>query len=241
MKKRIVLLLVCLLIVFTACNNVEMPKEEPDESINTEVESTDIQSGIYEEQIDVLYDYEYDLTRDGEKDVIRVMIDSDATSNFDIGLFVFSNNSSIFQTELDVHVSLGTQFYLVIYEGKHYLMQYDYSVHMDRAECWYEVFSLSSSGEKVVLDENKVEISLFEVEKLDKHRWIEFAESVNRYFDSAFLLISTEEGEVIYSEPHNKVEYQENFEWLLAGEKDEAYTIEDTLNQFINDTKKVYK
>ena len=226
-------------IILCFCFKYEDVDKKP--PLNTEDTSIGSQENLGTIKREVFYDYEYDVTNDGERDVIRVRIGSDITSYSKMGVFVFSKDCSIFQTELDLHVSLGASYYMVAYEGKYYLMYYDNSVNMDSANCFYEIFSLSSSGEKILLDSKKVEISFEEIENLNKQEWIVYAKELNKYLKNAFLLVSTEGGKLAYSTFENQVRYEEKFEWLLFGEREETYVIEEVLEQFIQEIKTEYK
>lgn len=249
MKKGILLLVATMLCcMVTGCN---MGKEEQTQTLNSMEESGDIAESTTENYIEeseqilikeaIEQEFEADLTHDQNKEIVRLEIEpTDMPMLPSIKISVWNGENMIYEKEVYLHYTHGEQLYLVSYEGKDYLMRYRPFVGHNHATCEYEIFSLNQQGEKEVLDSKNIEIYLFDVEKIDKNAWIDFAEKENQYFKNAFLIVGTSNAELKYSTPEKKEMYTENYHWLINGTK-ENESLEQNLDKFILETKENYQ
>lgn len=137
--------------------------------------------------------WESDLNHDGASEIISVLTEKRKDDNSVI-LSVEQNGVTLLEQEVPCNYALGEQYYLVKQDGEDYLMRYKPLVDHDMASCDYEVFSISPSGEKEVLDEASIEVSLYDAAEINKDAWKTFAEKENIYFADASLVVSTLEG-----------------------------------------------
>lgn len=186
-----------------------------------------------------------DLTHDGQDDVIMVTEkDNGEDLPADYLISVYSGGNLIFELENYLHMALGAWYGLVKYNNEDYLMRYTPLVDHDMAICKYEVFSLDSSGEKVELDSDQIEISLWDIATMDKSEWYAFAEKENGYFRDASLVVSTLYGELECGDTDSPKAYEEKFAWMvdiMPGWNQKEASIDENLEQFISETISVYQ
>lgn len=211
------------------------PTSAPEEEATQETESQNNEV----EKVDRVIQYKYDLTHDGKEDEITIKIKVESETSSEILMSVTDGDKIVFEEELMLHPVHGVEYYLVSYENSYYLMYYNNLVDHDEVTVSYEVFSLEN-GEQKELASDAMELSLFDIDKLDKADWIAFAEQENKYFENAFLLISTQNAELNYSDGDEKVQYVENYKWTLPSDEDKYATIEEILDEFIKRTTDTY-
>lgn len=220
MKKRgylvTILLVICAL---SACANTKGSEQELKSTEPVTQENT----------------WESDLNHDGESEIISVFTEKRKDDNSVI-LSVEQNGVTLLEQEVPCNYALGEQYYLVKQDGEDYLMRYKPLVDHDMASCDYEVFSISPSGEKEVLDEASIEVSLYDAAEINKDAWKTFAEKENIYFADASLVVSTLEGEYLSGNVNKSQGYVETFSWLLSQHK-EGLSLEENLNAFIEENK----
>lgn len=220
MKKRgylvTILLVICAL---SACANTKGSEQELKSTEPVTQENT----------------WESDLNHDGESEIISVFTEKRKDDNSVI-LSVEQNGVTLLEQEVPCNYALGEQYYLVKQDGEDYLMRYKPLVDHDMASCDYEVFCISPSGEKEVLDEASIEVSLYDAAEINKDAWKTFAEKENIYFADASLVVSTLEGEYLSGNVNKPQGYVETFSWLLSQHK-EGLSLEENLNAFIEENK----
>lgn len=231
-KKGLLLAVLMMALSLVGCQNAS----------NTDVNNTqeDVSTETQNQSETEHYEYEHkaDLTHDGEDETIKVTVEYATADEIPtIKLQVSSADKQIYEEEFLLNYALGSESYLVSYEGKSYLMNYKPLVDHEMATVEFEVFSLDADGNKVAFDNGKMEASLLDVESIDIASWVAFAERENQYFENAYLLVSTCEGELEYSDSESEKTYTETFAWLLSDAKGES--AEDNLKAFVEETKKL--
>lgn len=169
-----------------------------------------------------------DLTHDGADDIIKVVVSKNELDIPQVMLSVTDGENIIFSMEESCHPVAGSMYSLVERDGVAYLMRYYALVDHDMAECEYEVFSLNGSGEKVVLDSDRIEHDLYHIKSFDGNKWIAFAEKENEYFKDSFLLFNTLGFELECADTADLKTYEENFSWMVTEGLEVWYSSRET-------------
>lgn len=223
MKKSVFLLVSFVAFSMAGCVSAEPRDTQYSSEINTESNISDVSGEAY--------NFQADITHDGIDEDIKVTTDNDGLV---VTLAVYSGKDIVFEDELYVHAALGSQYYLVKYADKSYFMRYTPLVDHDMATCEYEVFRLTQSSEKVDLDTDQIEISLYNVKSMDQDAWSSFAQKENVYFKNATLLVSTSNGEIEFGDPDVPKEYEETFSWMLWSGQTDTNDVKQNLGLFID-------
>ena len=127
--------------------------------------------------------------------------------------------------------------YLCTIEGKNYILRYNPYMSTGTATYKYELFSIDLHGNKQIKASSNVIFDLkFEKEDLfNVNKIIAFVDEVNSYLDRSYILLSTENGSVVYSTKLNKITKKETMEWLKSSgnfKYDESNTLNVNLEKF---------
>lgn len=231
MRKRLLttIFIVATLIVLVGCGAFNF-KASKESELN---KRTDIQSEIQ------TYEYSVDITHDGIQEIVSVSLEDTDEEQKQVNVKVYDETLNLlYEDKLLVHPNLGGSYYLLSYNGEDYFLYYKPSINHDTVSCLYEVFYLNEAGEKIIYDSNEIEMSLFDVQGLDKDAWKLFAEEENKYFENAFLLARTYDGVLEYSTDISKITYLEKFSWLMKDGED--FDIDTTLEKFVQEIQQTY-
>ncbi|MFT4145551.1 MAG: hypothetical protein QM644_13940 [Mobilitalea sp.] len=163
-------------------------------------------------------EFEADLTHDGILEKLKI---SKSNVNDFVILEVMDSADNILLME-QAHTSHAgwNSIYLCKIDGQEYLFVFSPYASTGIAEFIYAVYHLNQKGSLSFEDSGyyyfnyntRIEESAF-----DEKEFRIFADKVNYYLKQSYLLISTENGELIYSTPENKItdfsEYQTD-EWI---------------------------
>lgn len=162
--------------------------------------------------------FEADLTHDGSMETIIVDTSRVAEEQTAVVSVVNESGEILWNNEAATAHAGWNSLYLTTMDGKDYILRYQPSMFQGTAAYEYNLFYLDNAGSELSYDSDRMEFSInpgkidFEPEDL-----VSFADKVNGYFKNSYLLLSTENGEVIYSTPQNKITGAENYSWLDGG------------------------
>ena len=186
------------------------------------------------------FTYFVDLTHDEIDECIIVSIhDSTDEENMKASIQVYDTSSVLmYETEVLLHSNLCEDYYLATYDGENYLMRYKTDVNHETILWQYEVFYLSETGEEILFDEFDVEVSLYDVDEIDVDEWKKYAEETNKYFVKSYLLAGTTSyGTLQYSTDLERINYVEQFKWLLM---EETENVKNGLEYYLEGLKEIY-
>lgn len=126
-------------------------------------------------------------------------------------------------------------YYLVNVEGQDCLMYYSFDTEKAYMSYQYTLGYLLG-GTLARKDEAQMMTYHAVVKDLDKTKWAEFAQKVNRYFTSGYLLMGIENQKLVYSTQDNRMTYEENFRWMVEDDIGTAMTWEKILDLYAQST-----
>lgn len=181
-----------------------------------------------------------DLTHDGIDEEIKVcVLDESGHENMKARIQVCNKSSVLlYETETLLHPNLCEEYYLSSYNGKDYLMRYKTDVNHETIIWQYEVFYFSETGEKILYDENDIQVSLYHIDEIDIEAWKKLAEKTNAYFQNAYLLAgATSYGTLEYSTNLKNHCYLEQFTWLIM---EDTETVPKGLEYYLEGLRNIY-
>ena len=216
------------------CDREGIPSIDPDRIRKDYIESYAV--GSADPQITTnSVSWEADLTHDGQKE--RVIFDWSQFETEGVGMFaVLDRQGLVLYSDqvTEFHYQLRT-YYLCNWEGNEYLFQYDPYMMMGDGEYFYELFYLTSNGEKIIADTGAVAFSI-EAEPsasnqngqrvMDIPAMVAFADQVNEYVQHSFLMVSSDwywipselqtmpGGDFVIGSPKEPYRIQETFSWF---------------------------
>lgn len=106
-----------------------------------------------------------------------------------------------------------TMLYLYRENGQDYILEYNPAMYQGRGDYRYEIFHLDEQGNPVILKEEETSFQLYEnnngVYKNgffgDAEEYHLFLEHVNSCIDQSLLLISSDNGDIVYSTPEQPI------------------------------------
>ncbi len=162
--------------------------------------------------------FEADLTHDGSMDTIIVDTSRVAEEQTAFVSVVNEYGKTLWSNEAATAHAGWNSLYLTTIEGKDYILRYQPSMFQGIAAYEYDLFYLDNAGSELPYDSGRIEFSInpgkIDYEPKDL---VSFAGKVNDYFKNSYLLLSTENGDVKYSTPQNKITGAENYSWLDGG------------------------
>ncbi len=172
--------------------------------------------------VNTVSEFDADLTQDG---ILEKLTISKSNANDFVILEVMDSEDNVLLME-QAHTSHAgwNSIYLCKIDGQDYLFLFNPYSSTGLAEFIFSVYQLNPTGTLSILDSGyycfdygaRTKESAF-----DKEEFIVFADKVNYYLDKSYLLISTENGELIYSTPENKIidfEIYQTDKWLKVTE-----------------------
>ncbi len=172
--------------------------------------------------VNTVSEFDADLTQDG---ILEKLTISKSNANDFVILEVMDSEDNVLLME-QAHTSHAgwNSIYLCKIDGQDYLFQFNPYSSTGFAEFIFSVYQLNPTGTLSIFDSGyycfdygaRTKESAF-----DKEEFIVFADKVNYYLDKSYLLISTENGELIYSAPENKItdfEIYQTDKWLKVTE-----------------------
>lgn len=180
----------------------------------------------------IVAEFQADLTHDGQADVIRVIGDVSEEGTPKYTLSVYSGGVRIYTME---QTQNNAFYYLVNVEGQDCLMYYSFDTEKAYMSYQYTLGYLLG-GTLARKDEAQMMTYHALVKDLDKTKWAEFAQKVNGYFASGYLLMGIENQKLVYSTQDNRMTYEENFRWMVEDDIGTAMTWEELLDLYAQST-----
>ena len=212
------------------------PEQKPSEDAQTqsqmngssETESETESSPIIEGLIGI--DFTADVTHDGKDDVIRVIGDETVAGDVKYSIHVYSEGNKIFSEDADPG---NTAYYLVEQDDGAYLLKYSYTNTVKVISCGYGMFYVSNFGQKFWEDQSSITTFYAHIEETDKEEWLQYATTVNAYFEDAYLLMGMQDQELLLGNKETPVTYLEKFQWLFDEPIDMEKSLEDIFDEFL--------
>lgn len=196
--------------IYPAEKNTSEEKE-----LQTQEKSTELSDIEITEKKQIIW-LNYDVTQDGIKDKITIDIPAEHESRMAGCTITDGNNEKVIYHAVfsPAYPSWG-ELYLCEREGLVYFIEYNPVLYQGTGNYHYEVFVLTG-GEKTILNENDMFFNLSEMENYTEYidKMGAFYYEINDYLSDSMLLISTVNGEIQYSEEHNRLFKQEEYEFL---------------------------
>lgn len=172
--------------------------------------------------VNTVSEFDADLTQDG---ILEKLTISKSNANDFVILEVMDSEDNVLLME-QAHTSHAgwNSIYLCKIDGLDYLLIFNPYSSTGLAEFIFTVYQLNPTGTLSILDSSYYCFNYGARTKenaFDKEEFIVFADKVNYYLDKSYLLISTENGELIYSTPENKIidfEIYQTDKWLKVTE-----------------------
>lgn len=185
------------------CRNRKVPYIDPDAELRQLLDYIDsYQVGSTQPQITAnSVVWEADLTHDGLPE--KVIFDWSEFDGSGEGMFAVLDDQGkvLYSDEVASSHSWWRTYYLCQWEGKEYIFRYDPYFMQYEGTYSYELFYLTAEGEKVMEDEGAVAFSDAVLpcaanqngtRVMDIPAMVEFAETVNDYVASSFLVVSSD-------------------------------------------------
>lgn len=157
-----------------------------------------------------------DLTHDGTAEVIWIDA-SNLSEEGEISLYVEDENDSIlYQMTAGVaHVSWNS-IYLCTDSENAYLLQYHPYMSNGIAAYSYDLFYLGENGEPISVSSDSVEFNMnfSDDSSFQPQRIADFVNGVNAYLNQSVVLLSTQDGSVVYSTESSPIRRVEELSWL---------------------------
>ncbi len=164
------------------------------------------------------FTFKADLTHDGNMETIIVDTSRVAEKQTAVISVVNEYSETLWSNEAATAHAGWNSLYLTTINGMDYILRYQPSMFQGNAAYEYDLFYLNNTGSKLSYDSDRMEFSInpgkidYEPENLAS-----FAGKINEFFKNSYLLLSTENGDVKYSTPQNKITGAENYSWLDDG------------------------
>ncbi|MFQ9510455.1 MAG: hypothetical protein ACLRZ7_06015 [Lachnospiraceae bacterium] len=158
-----------------------------------------------------------DLTHDGKNE--KVVVDAsqlEQTQNVTVTVYDIEGETEI-PIWSDVagipHVGWNS-YYLYKQDGEMYLIRYNPSLTNTGANYRYKVFWLKQDGTEEAFAGNSIIFHLTnQARDLDPEKIIAFVDEVNSYLKNSILLVSTYDGNAVYSTSENQIIMEETLPW----------------------------
>ncbi len=168
--------------------------------------------------VNTVSEFEADLTQDGILEKLKI---SKLSAEDFVILEVVDSADNILLME-QAHTShVGwNSIYLCEIDGQDYLFLFNPYSSTGLAEFIFSVYRLNPTGTLSILDSGYYCFNYgarTKEDAFDEDKFKSFADKVNYYLDKSYLLISTENGELIYSTAENKItdfEIYQTDKWL---------------------------
>lgn len=157
--------------------------------------------------VDTVGEFEADLSQDGISEKLKISKSSNGNSFAILEVMDSADNILLMDQAHTSHVGWNS-IYLCKINGLDYLFVFNPYSSTGFAEFMYSVYRLNQAGTLTILDSAYFCFDYGARTKgtaFDEDGFIVFADKVNYYLNKSYLLISTENGELIYSTYENKI------------------------------------
>ncbi len=181
--------------------------KNPSDTVGEPAESS---GTMNKEQSKELFDG--DITNDGVQEHF-VLDESLYESEGTVTLSVVNDEGRIiWKEEFNTAHAGWNSIYYGTMEGQNFFVRYQPSMYYGEANFYYKVFSLDEQGNELMIYSDNIS---FTVEDAMNNSYLPtFVEELNRYLSNCILLVSTEEGELVYSTKDAPVKRVEELSFL---------------------------